>query len=139
MLLSYILNGKIEQIDTILEDFETVCLNCSIKQELVEQFERDVELLLITDYMKDFYEKEMPAKILFVNNDKVYVRTYNGFYGNVKIQKNAIKNGNILISGKKYKIGDTLPVVIKYVKEKTNEIRFLSADEKVKILKKGGK
>ena len=32
--------------------------------------------------MKEFYEKEMPAKILFVNNDKVYVKTYNGFYGN---------------------------------------------------------
>ena len=139
MVLSCVLDGKLEEINNILEDFENVCLNCSTKQELVEQFERDVELLLITDYMKEFYEKEMPAKILFVNNDKVYVKTYNGFYGNVKIQKNGLKNGNIHIAGKKYKIGDTLPVVIKYVKEKNNEIRFLSSDEKVKMLKKGGK
>lgn len=138
-LLSCVLDGRLEEIDSILEDFENICLNCSTKQELVDQFERDVELLLITDYMKEFYEKEMPAKILFVNNDKVYVRTYNGFYGNVKIQKNAMKNGNILISGKKYKIGDTLPVIIKYVKEKNNEIRFLPGNEKVKTLKKGGK
>ena len=138
-VLSCILDGRIDEIDNILEDFETTCLNCSMKQELVEQFERDVELLLITDYMKEYYEKEMPAKILFVNNDKVYVRTYNGFYGNVKIQKNSIKKGNIIIDGKKYKIGDTLPVMIKYVKEKNNEIRFLPASEKVKMLKKGGK
>lgn len=135
-VLSCILDGKIEEIDNILENYEDVCLNCSSKQELVEQFERDVELLLITDYMKEFYEKEMPAKILFVNNDKVYVRTHNGFYGNVKIQKNAMKKGTILISGKKYKIGDNIPVIIKYVKEKNNEIRFLPANSKVKILKK---
>ena len=89
--------------------------------------------------MKEFYEKEMPAKILFVNNDKVYVKTYNGFYGNVKIQKNPTKDGKITIDGKKYKIGDTLPVIIKYVKEKNVEIRFIPASEKVKILKKGGK
>jgi len=135
-VLSCILDSRIEEIDNILEDFETICLNCSIKQELVEQFERDVELLLITDYMKEYYEKEMPAKILFVNNDKVYVRTYNGFYGNVKIQKNSLKKGNILIDGKKYKIGDTLPVVIKYVKEKNNEIRFLPVSAKGKIIEK---
>lgn len=137
MVLSCVLDGNFNKIENILEDFENVCLNCSTKQELVEQFERDVELLLITDYMKEFYEKEMPAKILFVNNDKVYVKTYNGFYGNVKIQKT--KNEKIIIDGKKYKIGDTIPVVIKYVKEKNNEIRFITSDEKIKMLKKGGK
>lgn len=135
-VLSCVLDGKIDEIDSILENYEDVCLNCSTKQELVEQFERDVELLLITDYMKEYYEKDMPAKILFVNSDKVYVRTYNGFYGNIKVQKNCIKNKTILIEGKKYKIGDNIPVTIKYVKEKNNEIRFLPVNKKVKILKK---
>ncbi len=117
----------------------------SLRQREADNFELEIDFLLLKTFADDYYDQELDANIEFIMEDKMYVKTTNNLVGVIELDKNYVldKDKNILIDtlrNIKYTVGDLLKVNISTYEAKKHYIIFnISKSEKAKKLEKSKK
>lgn len=139
MQLENIINGDLESSSKIGEKLEEICIHCSETQQEADQFESYVDSVLAKDYISKFLNQLLEVKIIFIADDFIYVKTIKSIYGIIQINRNNIRDNQVMIDKKLYKVGDTLHVTISGFMKNNNEVIFsIEKEDKTKVKKKEG-
>lgn len=134
-IIGKILDGKIEELDKYIEIFAEYAYVSTQTQIRAEDFEDEINNILMRSYALEHLDQTLEGKIIFLLDDKVYVRTSNNIIGIIKVNKNQIQNNVLSLKGDKNKIGDSIYVKIESLNEDNSEV-YLEYIPKEKIMEK---
>lgn len=134
-IIGMILDGKIEKLDKYIETFAEYAYISTQTQIRAEDFEEEINNILMRSYATKFLDQILEGKIIFLLDDKVYVRTCNNIIGIIKVNKNQIQNNILSLKGDKNKIGDSIYVKIASLSEDNSEVH-LEYVPKEKVMEK---
>jgi len=139
MIIGKILNGEINNLDIETDEFKTMCEHCSEMQLISDSFERNIDSLLLHNYISEFSDKVLQGEIIFITDEFVCIKTQESIYGNILIKKKMLKDGYVNLEGDFYKVGDTICVRIGDINPKNSEVTFIYHKQNLKTKKKGSK
>ena len=122
-----------------------ISANLSLKQQEADNFEIEVDYLLLKEFAHTFENVQLTAKIDFIMSDKMYIKTSNNLTGVIDLDKNYVLDvgSNTLrdtVRDAEYNVGDEIITKIAFFDAKKRNINFklLGKDlkEKKKIKKK---
>lgn len=139
-VLDKIIKGDINDLDYYQERYKEMYIKCNENRLLAEQFEQNIDNILLNNYLSKYKDETLTATIVFITDNIVGVKVEEFICGNIILPKETIFNDQFIIDGKTYKKGDSIEVKIDEIKEKNNEILFsIKRKEKQKIRKKDEK
>lgn len=124
VILNYIIEGKFDLLDQFIDQYAKWAYTSTVKQMESENFEDNVDIMLIQKYADKFVGQVLKGRIVFVHESRIYVETEQGLYGYITLNHNNIKGNEIKIHGHKYKIGNTIDVIIDKCDEMNHQIIF---------------
>ena len=100
--------------------------------------EQEINELMLKKYAQNFIDKEVSARILFINHSGIYIKEEHGLTGVIEINKNAIlKGNNILYQNHEYKPNEQISVILKEINDQELIFCINTSREKKKTKKKG--
>ncbi len=145
-LLNHLFLGEVLEkgIDTPLlnsmkDKLKDIASNLSLRQQEADNFEIEVDYLLLKEFAHSFEGKNLLATIDFLMSDKMYLKTFNNLSGVVELGKNYIFEKNELIdttTGNHYHVGDEIEVKIASFDSKKHSIIFNLVPKEKAIQKK---
>ena len=141
MVVEAIISGNYENIEEITEDYEEISKHASDMQLSADKFEREIDSIAMRKYLTKFDGEEIFAKIIFISDKYLFIRTKNnGICGIIPYSKSVKKVGNsITINNERLSVGDTITVKYNRVKDYFNDVEFTLVaknNDKIKSLKK---
>lgn len=141
MVVEAIISGNYENMADITKDYEEISKYASDMQLNADKFEREIETIAMRKYLTKFDGKEIFAKIIFISDKYLFIRTKNnGICGIIPYSKSVKKVGDsITINNQRLSVGDTVIVMFNRVKDYFNDIEFTliaKSNDKIKSLKK---
>ena len=127
--LDYGVNTKMEE--KYREFNQEICEYISEKQKKADSLEQEINTLLLHKYIEDFIDKEVKARILYINKYGIYIKDEHELTGVIPLTKGMdYKNNCIMINGCEYKPQEQIDVILK--EEIGNELNYKLASVKVK-------
>lgn len=130
IMLNYIIEGKFDSLDHFIDCYASWARDATSKQLESEEFEENVNIMLIQKYTDQFMDKVLTGRIVFAYNNHVYIETKEGLYGYIILGANNVRRGEFKIGGRRYHIGGTIEVKILKCDEIDHEIIFVPSDSK---------
>ena len=140
IILDYILEGKMEEINTYFTDIESLAQHFSEAQKKAEKFEKHVEGIVLNRVLSNYIDEELEATILFISSSNIFVKTSNNLYGSIPIKSKMYDLNCVHMDGREYRVKDSILIRIDHIDEKNNEIIFrqVKVDNKTLSLVKRG-
>lgn len=112
-----IISSKMEVLRTIIDDY---CEYFTEKQKDADNLEIEVNSYLLEKYAMNFIGSSLSAKIYFITNEEIYIKTANGINGLIPIKENFLLKGHFVVDKNNniYKVGDTIEVTLEKIKNK---------------------
>lgn len=123
-IIGCILDGDIEKLERYIDLFAELAYISTETQIRAEEFEEEINGILMRSYANEFIGEILEGKIIFILNNLVYIKTSNNLIGMLRVNKNQIRGNKVSLDKHLYKIGEPLYVKIDYISEDINEIYF---------------
>ena len=123
-IIGEVLKGNINEIIKSFNKIDNMCKHCTDMQIVAENFEKQVNNILLKDYVDNFKNKNLIAQIIYISKNYLFVRTNELLYGKVYIKKDMYKKNYVVIDDNIYEIGDKINVRINDINNRNNEIEF---------------
>lgn len=140
MIIEEFLDNGIEseKLRIYKELIHDTCGYLSEKQKDADMLEQEINELMLKKYAQNFIDKEVSARILFINHSGIYIKEEHGLTGVIEINKNAIlKGNNILYQNHEYKPNEQISVILKEINDQELIFCINTSREKKKTKKKG--
>ena len=134
MIISdFIENGYTEKQELYRHLVESTSEYISDKQKEADILEKDVNDLMLNYYATKYIDVEVNAKIICINQNKIYIKDENNLTGIIPINKNILQTKDgIIYKGKEYKRNSIIKV--KLIKNNNEELIYNISEEKNKVL-----
>ena len=78
-----------------------------------------IDEILLNTYAEKFIDKELNAKIIFISNKTIHIKTENGLVGVIPSNKKIkVQKGFAFMNDTSYKVNDPIKVVLKKIEDK---------------------
>ncbi len=131
-----LLDGKVEEFAQQFPNIESMCEHITEMEIRIESIDRQVKNMQLKKYLAAYMDQVLEAEIVFINRDFVYVRTKNGLYGIVPIDRSSYRGKMVNIYGQWCGQGDVIKIMLEGVDEVNNGIIFKTVGVKTVALKK---
>lgn len=138
IVIEAIITGNYELLESCQKDYEGMCMHSNDKKLYADKLESCVDGLLMKEYLTEIDGENILAKVVFMSNEGVHIRTQNGGISGVILLKkgNYLKDNVVYLNGTKIQIGDELVVRIKDAQRGLMEPLFSFVELNNKDIKK---
>lgn len=135
-IIDKIINGDLENMDLYSEEYKNMVDHCNETEISAEKFEKSIEKILLNEYVSKYIGNKLEAKIEFISNHVLCVRTSNNLYGYIELPKSSFKGNKVKIDDEIYETGDLVMVTLDKIKQDSDEILFSIVEKRKKLLKR---
>ena len=135
-IIEKVITGNLNNLDMYIIKYNEMYNHCTQTQMASEKFEKIIDNLLLKNYAENYIDIDLPAKIIFITNEFVYVRTNNSLYGTIPITRKCLTGDIVTLNNEKYAIGDDITVVIDKIKDNSDELLFIPSKNEKELVKK---
>ena len=121
MVIDEFLENGIEtkKMDIFKEITENSSEYISEKQKDADNLEVAIDEILLNTYAEKFIDKELNAKIIFISNKTIHIKTENGLVGVIPSNKKIkVQKGFAFMNDTSYKVNDPIKVVLQKIEDK---------------------
>ena len=138
IVIEALITGNYEVLEKCQKDYESMCLQANEKKLCADKLESCIDGLLMKEFLTELDGEEILAKVTFVDNNGVYIRTEVGGINGIILSKKREKivDNMIYLKGTKIGIGDEIIVRIKDSQRGIMEPLFSFVRLKSKKIKK---
>lgn len=135
-MIEKIITGDLDDLEMFSEEYKKMVLHCNETEIDAEKFEKNIEKMLLKEYVSKYIGMTLDAKIEFIAHNLICIRTTNNLYGYVELPKSCFKGNKVTINNVVYQTGDKVVVTLDKIKPNSDEILFTMVEKRKKLVKR---